>query len=345
MKETVYFPPEWYPQSAIMLTLPQKASDWCEVYDEVITCYKKLIDAIWPTQPVVVLVRDKKEAHELLFSSETLPANVRLHEVPTNDTWVRDYGAITVLKNEKPVWLDFQFNGWGLKFAADKDNRVNTLITLSGLLGKEVAYESHLDFVLEGGSIESDGAGTLMTTQHCLMAPNRNVGKTEKEIELFLKETFGVEQILWLHHGALEGDDTDGHIDTLARFCPNNTITYVKCNDPNDSHYRELHLMEQELRQFTNAEGEAYRLVPLPMPDPVYDEEGRRLPATYANFLIMNRAVLCPTYAQPEKDREAMNRLSELFEGKTIIGVDCRVLITQNGSLHCSTMQFPEGVF
>ena len=200
------------------------------------------------------------------------------------------------------------------------------------------------NFILEGGSIESDGKGSLLTTEQCLLAKNRNE-MNRQEVEDFLKETFNLKQVLWLKHGYLAGDDTDSHVDTLARFCPDDTIVYVKCTNEKDEHYKELAMMEEELKAFRTLDGRPYRLLPLPMASAVYDEEHHRLPATYANFLIMNEAVLYPTYADFVNDMRAKEVLAEAFPGREIVGIDCTALIKQHGSLHCATMQYPEGVY
>ena len=247
-----------------------------------------------------------------------------------------------MLTEQGPLLLDFCFNGWGMKFAANYDNQINRRLFESGML--KGAYRNCLDFVLEGGSIESDGRGTLLTTSTCLLAPNRNETKNRKDIETYLKSLFHMEQILWLDYGYLAGDDTDSHVDTLARMCPDDTIVYVKCTDCQDEHYDELRKMEEQLKTFRTLGGEPYRLLPLPMADAV-ECEGERLPATYANFLIMNEAVLYSTYNQPEHDALAARVLAEAFPGREIVGIDCRVLIKQHGSLHCVTMQYPAGVF
>ena len=270
--------------------------------------------------------------------------NITFFQCKTNDTWARDHAFITLKdKHGDPQLLDFCFNGWGMKFASDKDNLINSKLFGKSLLNGD--YINKRDFVLEGGSIESDGKGTMLTTSLCLLAPNRNDTKSRHEIEEYLKETFNLQQVLWLDYGYLAGDDTDSHVDTLARLCPDDTITYVKCSYTNDEHYSALLAMEKQLESFTTLDGKPYRLLPLPMPEAIYDEDGYRLPATYANFLIMNEAVLYPTYAQPENDKEAARVLSEAFPGREIVGVDCRALIKQHGSLHCVTMQYPESVF
>ena len=195
--------------------------------------------------------------------------------------------------------------------------------------------------MLEGGSIESDGHGTILTTQQCLMAPHRNQPLTREQIEERLKASLHAHRVLWLTHGTLAGDDTDGHVDTLARLCPHDTIAYVQCTDTADKHYEELHLMEEELKAMRTQEGNPYRLLPLPMAEPAFDDEGCRLPATYANFLFVNGAILLPTYGTPATDQETISRMQQAFPEYEIIGIDCRPLIIQHGSLHCCTMQFP----
>ena len=204
-------------------------------------------------------------------------------------------------------------------------------------------YAGHLDFVLEGGSIESDGRGTIFTTSQCLLAPHRNQPLSRLEIEERLKEYLCAERVLWIDHGALTGDDTDGHIDTLVRIAPDDTLLYVGCDDPLDEQFAELRLMEEQLRTFRTIDGQPYRLLKLPMPRAIV-ESGERLPATYANFLVINGAVLVPTYAQPDLDQEALRIIGQAFHGREVVGIDCRSIIRQHGSLHCCTMQFPEGV-
>ena len=223
-----------------------------------------------------------------------------------------------------------------------KDNLINWNLYQSNLL--KGSYTNCRNFILEGGSIESDGKGTMLTTSTCLLAPNRNDVMTREDIELYLKERFNLQQVLWLDHGFLAGDDTDSHIDTLARLCPDNTIVYVQCTDSADEHYDELSKMEEQLKTFRTLENTPYRLLPLPMPTAIYDEEGERLPATYANFLIMNDAILYPTYNQPDNDQKAAQILVQAFPEKDIVGIDCCPLIKQHGSLHCVTMQYPESV-
>ena len=248
---------------------------------------------------------------------------------------VRDYGKNAVASCRL---LDFRFNGWGKKFAADKDNLINRTLYARGVFGGERVDCD--DFVLEGGSIESDGRGTVLTTSVCLMAPNRNQPLSQAEVEQVLKERLCARKIVWFDHGQLIGDDTDGHIDTIVRLCPDNTLLYVGCDDENDPQYADLHALEQQLKVATDADGNPYRLLRLPMPDALYDD-GDRLPATYANFLIINGAVIVPTYAQEENDARALALVAEAFPGYDIIGIDSRTIVRQHGSIHCLTMQYP----
>lgn len=264
---------------------------------------------------------------------------------PSNDTWARDHGFITLISDcgLAPKLLDFKFNGWGEKFPSRLDNALNRrLYDERRFDGK---YVDHLDFVLEGGSIESDGKGTVFTTTCCLMAPHRNQPLSKDEIEVRLKEYLYADRILWIDYGSLTGDDTDGHIDTLVRVCPDDTLIYVGCEDVNDEQYEGLRLMKEQLVTFRTVEGNPYKLVELPMPRPIYGDDHERLPATYANFLIMNNAVLCPTYNQPDNDEKALRLIANVFPDREIVGIDCRTIIRQHGSLHCCTMQFPKGVY
>ncbi len=339
MAKTI-LPAEWAAQSAIQLTWPHAQTDWKPYLSEAIECFRNIVKAIIPYQKVVIVAADidsvKTDLHDVATD------NILFYQMPTNDTWARDHGAITVLNDDKPALLDFQFNGWGKKFDAHLDNNITHNLYQKNLFTSDVSYVSHLDFVLEGGSIESDGQGTLLTTIPCLLEPNRNPQYTQCEIEAYLKLHLGAERVLWLQNGFLEGDDTDSHIDTLARLCSPDTIAYVQCTDKNDVHYEALQLMEQELLFFKQNNGEPYHLVPLPMADAVYFDD-ERLPATYANFLIINQAVLVPTYGT-EKDEQVLLIFKNIFPDREIIGINCSVLIKQHGSLHCVTMQFPEGV-
>lgn len=329
-------PAEWHPQSYIQLTWPHAGTDWNYMLSEVEDCFEQLADAIAARQPLLVVAPE----FPARLAHKPYRDRIRFVECPTNDTWARDHAFLTVLNADgTPRLLDFCFNGWGMKFAAHLDNLINTRLYATGLLQGD--YVNCRNFVLEGGSVESDGGGTLLTTSTCLLAPNRNDTLDRTAIEACLKQRLGLKQVLWIDHGYLAGDDTDSHVDTLARLCPDDTIAYVRCTDPTDEHYEELHRMEEQLHTFRTLDGRPYRLLPLPWPEAIFDEDGERLPATYANFLIMNKAVLYPTYGQPANDAAAAQVLAAAFPGRDIVGIDCRALIRQHGSLHCVTMQYP----
>lgn len=339
-----HMPAEWARQSGVQLTWPHAGTDWSPILQEVTECYVHMAMEIALRERLIIVTPEPETVEQLL--QQRMPkralANISLHPMPTNDTWARDHGFITLQTTTGHQLLDFQFNGWGRKFEAGLDNQICRRMMEQGVLCGQ--YEDHLDFVLEGGSIESDGRGTILTTSQCLLAPNRNQPLSQDEIEERLKLYLHAERVLWLDYGYLAGDDTDSHIDTLCRFCPSDTIAYVQCKDTADEHYAELHRMEEQLTSFRTLEGQPYRLVPLPMAAAVYDADGQRLPATYANFLCINGAVLMPTYGDPERDEQARQQLQTAFPRHEIVPVDCRVLIEQHGSLHCCTMQFPTGV-
>ncbi len=333
-------PAEWAPQSGIQLTWPHAGTDWAHMLTEVQACFAAIAREIAQRELLLIVTPEPEEVKKQISATVNMQ-NVRFMECETNDTWARDHGAITMLDSEGTSFLDFMFNGWGLKFASDKDNLITRQAVESGFLNGR--YVNRLGFVLEGGSIESDGLGTLLTTSECLLSPNRNGQMSRDEIEDYLCSVFHLKQVLWLDHGYLAGDDTDSHVDTLARLCSPDTIAYVQCTDTQDEHYEALHQMEEQLKTFRTLNGNPYRLLALPMVDKI-EEEGERLPATYANFLIMNDAVLYPTYRQPENDQRAKEVLQEAFPEYEIVGIDCRTLIKQHGSLHCVTMQYPAGV-
>ena len=318
------------------MALPHPDTDWNYMLPEALDCFRRMIQAISRYATVVLLTPFPEDAAALTSDLD----NVIVRQVPTNDTWTRDYGPITVAFHDGSFkCLDFTFNGWGMKFAACRDNRVNR--RLDGESFYSQPLELHKDFVLEGGSIDSDGRGHLLVTSECLLEPNRNPMFSKQEIESRLSQWFGLRKVLWLDHGYLAGDDTDSHIDTLARFAPNHTIVCVGCDDAHDEHYQQLQLMHQQLLSLTDADGEPFTIVTLPMADPIYDDDGvTRLPATYANFLALNNVVVMPTYGSPAKDSLAASLLERLY-GCPVVKVDCRALVKQHGSLHCSTMQIP----
>ena len=330
------FPAEWAPQQFVQLTWPHADTDWAYMLDEVQVCFKNIAREIAQRQRLLVVAPDIEDVRRQI-ANEVNMANVSLVELPSNDTWARDHGGITIFEDNKPVVLDFQFNGWGLKFASDKDNLITERLHRGGHLFGEL--RNCRNFTFEGGSIESDGEGTLLTTSECLLSPNRNATMSRNDIEKYLLDTLGARQLLWLDYGYLAGDDTDSHIDTLARLCPNNTILYVKCHDEADEHYEALHHMEQQLKTFRTLNGEPYRLIALPMARPAFEDD-ERIPATYANYLVMNGAVLVPIYGT-DLDAIALEQVGKAFPDREIVGVDCQALIRQHGSLHCVTMQYP----
>ena len=300
----------------VQLTWPNIDTYWAPILPEITAVYEEMAHEIRKREPLLIV-----------------------DEIAHNDTWTRDHGFITVEETDSRrtqkelLLLDFKFNGWGEKFEAALDNQINRHLYEQGLVRGR--YEDHLDFVLEGGSIESDGKGTVFTTTCCLTAPHRNQPLTTAEIEDRLKTWLGAERIVWLNHGSLIGDDTDGHIDTLVRICPDDTLLYIGSDDD----HPDLRLMEEELKALRTLDGNDYRLLKLPLPRPIFDN-GERLPATYANYLVMNGAVLVPTYRQPDLDAEAMSIISQAFPQREIVGIDCYAVIKQHGSLHCCTMQY-----
>jgi len=325
-----------------MLTWPHLGTDWGPVLDEVEPVWVELADAITAHEALLLVAHDQAVADHArdLLDRRRLPMHrVHIAVVPTDDTWARDHGPITVRRNGTRVPLDFVFNGWGDKFDATRDNAITRILDAQGLF---MAPSVPFDLVLEGGSIEVDGNGSLLTTRRCLLNPNRNPALDQAALEAILTRHLGVDQVLWLHHGHLHGDDTDAHIDTLARFAPDRAIVHVACDDPADPHYDDLRAMANELADLRDADGQPYRLHPLPWPAPKRDADGNRLAASYANYLIINDAVLVPTYRDP-RDADALAVIAAAHSGRTIVPIDCLSLLQQGGSLHCLTMQIPEG--
>ncbi|MDR0506592.1 MAG: agmatine deiminase family protein [Dysgonamonadaceae bacterium] len=341
MKQSFFnidFPAEWEPQSGIMLSWPHPDTDWKDMLNEVIPCFKAIAKEILKREKLLIVCSCISDVKMALECEDD--ARIIFREIPSNDTWARDHGPVSVFVNGEPFLLDFMFNGWGLKFPADRDNQITRRLYENGVFSPQTSYKSMLHVVLEGGSIETDGAGTILTTSKCLLSVNRNEYKSKAEISDYLQWILGAKHVLWLDKGYLAGDDTDSHIDMLARFCNSKTIAYVQCTDENDEHYSELLQMEEELRKFKSLDGEPYQLLPLPMAEAVYFE-GERLPASYANFLIINEAVLLPFYDSP-LDEIARQQLQKAFPDREIIGINCLPLIRQHGSLHCCTMQLPK---
>ena len=326
-------PAEWEKQQCVLMSFPHEETDWAKNdLNEALSPFIRIAQAIAYGQAVYIICKEKNKIASMFCSTR----NMTFIEVPTNDTWIRDYGYISIKENGEKKLLDFTFDGWGGKFEASLDNSVNSVLYQKGYMG--ITPLEKIDFIFEGGSIDSDGAGTILTTSQCLCNPNRNGGLTKEAIESKLKKILGTQKILWLDHGNLAGDDTDSHVDTLARFVNKETIAYVKCNDDEDEHYEALQKMETQLKTFHTTEGIPYTLVPLPMTDAVYNKTGDRLPSTYANFLITNDALIYPTYSD-KNDKIVHEIFKKQFSDKEIIPINCLKLIEQGGSLHCSTMQ------
>ena len=337
----IRLPAEWEEQDGVLLAWPHESTDWHPCLEEVEPVFTEIVRRIAELERVLLVAPDAASLRDRLQAAGVPGHRVTVHSIPSNDTWSRDFGPITVLEEGAPILLDFGFNGWGLKFAACFDNQITRRLHEAGVFG--AVPRKTVGLILEGGSIESDGEGTLLTTAECLLNPNRNPHLSRSDIEKALGPLLGADHFLWLENGYLAGDDTDSHIDTLARLAPRETLLYVACEDESDDHYPALSRMAEELRSFRTRDGRPYRLLPLPWPAPCFDGEGQRLPATYANFLVINGAVLAPTYRDNEKDQEALRVIAQAFPDRAIIGVDCLPLLQQHGSLHCVTMQLPKG--
>lgn len=344
---------EWEPQAFVQLTWPHADTDWKDDLEAITETYVQMADAISKREPLLIVYPRPEEVKSLLAAriSEAQMKRITFFACETNDTWARDHGFISLIERKEEreerkeergelSLLDFCFNGWGEKFEANLDNAINA--KLFGKLTLNANYENHLDFVLEGGSIESDGEGTIFTTRCCLLAPHRNQPQSpslallnregeEKRIEAELIRRLHAKRIIWLDCEPIPGDDTDGHIDTIVRIAPGNTILFNKDER-----------MHGQLKNLRTLDGKPYRLLELPLPSPIYDEDGEQLPATYANFLILNGAVLVPTYHQQENDAEAIRIIQSAFPDREMVPIDSRSIIKQHGSIHCCTMQFPE---
>lgn len=338
-------PAEWSPQSGILLTWPHPHGDWAPWLAQVEVLYLQLARLITQYEKLLIVCYD--HAHQSHIKKLLNQANIDQQKLifsiaPSNDSWARDHGPVAILVDNTPQLMDFGFNGWGNKYPAERDDQISLRLYTQKVFAQLDMVSS--GFILEGGSIDSDGKGTLLTTEHCLLSAARNPTMTKPDIEQFLKQQLGVSRVFWLSEGELAGDDTDSHIDMLARFCDPHSIAYTSCDDPDDVHYQPLAKMRTELEKLRDIAGVPYKLIPLPIPDAIYNSAGERLPASYANFLIINQAVLLPVYGDKEKDELARQRLQACFPERVVHPVNCRVLIEQFGSLHCITMQLPKGV-
>ncbi|MBW2185469.1 MAG: agmatine deiminase family protein, partial [Deltaproteobacteria bacterium] len=283
----IRLPAEWEHQDGILLSWPTIDSDWADILDQIEHVFVQLVKQISRFEKVVIVTANIDHILQRLNQENIHSDNIKCYAIDMNDTWTRDCGPITLYRDGKPLLYDFGFNGWGLKFTSDKDNQMNHHLAQQHAFSAPMISQP---LILEGGSIESDGQGTLLTTSECLLSRNRNPSLSKSQLEHFFSTQMGIQNFLWLDHGYLAGDDTDSHIDTLARLCPNNTIIYVACEDKTDEHFIALKAMEQQLTEFRTIDGSPYQLLPLPWPQAQFDHDGERLPATYANFLIINGA-------------------------------------------------------
>ncbi len=340
--KTPYLPAEWAPQSALLLTWPHAGIDWQLPLDVIEAPFIQIASLTSQYQHVIISCLDDAQREHISQQLQQANANmshISCYCIPSNDIWVRDHGPITVFDEQhRGCLLDFEFNGWGGKFPATQDNHVTQRLVQAGAFA---GYQLQpISLVLEGGSIETDGHGLLLSTRHCLLHHNRNPSLDEHTLTETLRTLLGVEHVVLLKHGLLIGDDTDGHIDTLARFCDPYTLCYVSCDDPHDPQYNELTAMKAELSALRNCQNKPYHLVELPLPKPLYAQDGRRLPATYANFIITNQHVFVPSYADL-MDSVALTQLTSCFANRDVISISSEHLITQSGSLHCASMHIP----
>ena len=340
---SVILPPEWAPQGFVLLAWPHPDGDFAPWLEVVSHSYALTVVAVSRHQDVLIACRDlqhQQEIQERLSQYHPVTARVRFVHLPYHDVWVRDTAPIGIWHRQDAKTggrlLDFRFNGWGNKYPCQIDDAFGQALYRSGVFG-DIPYQ-RIDWVLEGGSLETDGLGTLLATRRSIQNPNRN--PDPHEAEAVLRQHLGLKHFLWLDHGCLPGDDTDGHIDTLARFCDHDTIIYQGCDDPEDTQFPSLQAMAAQLRSFRTPYGRPYELIALPSPQPIFNREGQRLPASYANFLIINGAVLVPQYDDPA-DTEAMACFHQAFPNREIIPIPARGLIQQFGSLHCLSMNYP----
>lgn len=336
----IRFPAEWEPQSAVIIAWPHASGDFRNL-SSVEDSYHFIASTISAYQPLIVVCKNGEHQEHIQAQFKTANANLHFVQADYNDIWVRDTVFIALEWQHPKASLqlaNFRFNGWGNKYPHDADDALNLALFAHPIFkGFPTAT---VDLVLEGGSVESDGQGTVMTTKNCLFNPNRNPDLSEAAIAGQVQNYLGAKRILWVEQSHLAGDDTDAHIDTLARFCDPGTIAYTSCDDSEDPHHASLKNMEAQLQAFRTEAGEPYKLVALPLPKPIYDEDGQRLPANYANFLLINGAVLVPVY-DDAMDAVALERLAACFPDRKAIAVPCRPLVHQYGSLHCASMQVP----
>lgn len=324
---------EWEKQKGVILAFPHEKTDWADYLEEARECVSSIAINIANYENVYLLCSDEEEARSYFPWIE----NIVYIVCDFNDTWMRDCNVLSFFHQDKIIYKGFEFTGWGDKFESNLDNQLKYTLAQKGIYSSE--HFEAIDYILEGGAVESDGNGTILTTASTLLNANRNSKHDRKSVEKVLKDELYTKNILFLDDGHLAGDDTDGHIDTLARFCDQNTIAHVGLPHKDDEHYDGISKMIASLERFRDVNGKAYKLVALPFVPAIYDGN-ERLPATYANFLIINDAVLVPTYGVAT-DNEALDIFEKIFPSRNILSVDCQVLIKEHGSLHCMTMQLP----
>jgi len=333
-------PAEWESQEAIWYTWPHADDTWPEVFPNIPHIFAEMVFHLSKDQLVKINVLDadhEAEARAILEAKGVNLPNVKFYQIPSNDSWCRDHGPTFVVrdvngKKEKAL-ISWNFNSWGGKYPYELDNAVP-----ENILKYEPRQSFHPGIVLEGGSIEVNGAGTVLTTRACLLNKNRNPHLTQTEIEDYLKSYLNVQQVLWLEDGIL-GDDTDGHIDDLSRFVNENTIVTIVEDDTTDGNHVLLEENLALLKEMKNLDGKSFNIITLPMPKPVV-LQGIRLPASYANFLIANKVVLVPTFNDPN-DQKALDILQACFPTRKVIGINCRELVLGLGTLHCVSQQEP----
>lgn len=333
---SLWLPPEWAAQRCVMLTWPHDRGDWHDGLEAVEQTFVAMASAIGRFQRLLIACRDENHRDHvasLLPDSNSFDLGI----APSNDVWVRDHGPISVIRDGTATLLDFQFNGWGGKYPAELDNALTATLARQGHF--RWAEHEPVSSVFEGGSIDCDGNGTLLTTSRCLLDPSRNGRTTRATVEQQLLDWFACDRIHWIENGHLDGDDTDGHVDMLARFAPGDVILYTACDDPEDSHAADLGAMATELTQLRTRNNKPYTLLPLPWPEARYVDD-QRLPLSYANFLVINGGVLVPCYEQPG-DTLAMRLIGEAFPDREIIPIPALPLVRQHGSVHCASMQIP----
>ncbi len=349
MTESVrgHLPAEWELQSAIMLTWPRGDGDFARNDDRLAaaeTCLAQVAAMTsWHQRVLLVTENDAMNMRvaTLIASHGGFTGNLEFAQSPADDIWARDHGPVTLAGNGPPVMLDFLFDGWGGRYPAGRDNAINANIHALGAFGNSSMLS--MDRVLEGGAIDTDGAGTLMTTRRWLDRQQAMPGNKSIKYINCLADLFDINNIIILQNGEIVGDQTDGHVDMLARFTGPGAIVYQSCEQPDDPHCPALTALGQELKNQCRPDGLPYNVYALPFPGTITNATGERLPVSYANFLITNRFVFVPGY-QSEADEAAREIIAGLFPNRRAITIDCRVLSAEGGGLHCATMQLPDGI-